>query len=195
MVDLEEKQKYWREQLPKFEAKYWLPGHFSFLNFDMEQGNYVVKEGLDSIYEDDAIEIYHRVNTGWAMWKKCTSSMKAEINELKAKLEVAQVPEGFVLVPKEKLSVFWQDDDEPENIVSDESDFNSLGDCIDLGDVMTIKKHTQANIETETLYGTWFAEVINPSEKANFFVGTHEECLDIVKKNKAMIEAAQGEEE
>lgn len=99
MVDLEEKQKYWREQLPKFEAKYWLPGHFSFLNFDMEQGNYVVKEGLDSIYEDDAIEIYHRVNTGWAMWKKCTSSMKAEINELKAKLEVAQVPEGFVLMP------------------------------------------------------------------------------------------------
>ena len=101
MVDLEEKQKYWREQLPKFEAKYWIPDHFSFLNFDMEQGNYVVKDGLDSIYEDDAIEIYHRVNTGWAMWKKCTSSMKAEINDLKAKLEAAQVPEGFVLVPKE----------------------------------------------------------------------------------------------
>lgn len=130
----------------------------------------------------------------WIAWSAAWDARQAEINELKAKLEAAQVPEGFVLVPKEKLSVFWQDDDEPENIVSDESDFNSLGDCIDLGDVMTIKKHTQANIETETLYGTWFAEVINPSEKANFFVGTHEECLDIVKKNKAMIEAAQGED-
>ncbi|MHA3052492.1 hypothetical protein [Acinetobacter sp. ANC 4640] len=101
-TNLETKQKYWREQLPKFEAKYWLPDHFSFLNFDMEQGNYVVKEDLDSIYEDDATEIYHRVNTGWAMWKKCESSMKAEIDELKAELEKAQaVPEGFVVVPKE----------------------------------------------------------------------------------------------
>ncbi|MHA3090826.1 hypothetical protein [Acinetobacter brisouii] len=107
MVDLEEKQKYWREQLPKFEAKYWLPDHFSFLNFDMEQGNYVVKEGLDSIYEDDATEIYHRVNTGWAMWKKCTSSMKAEINELKAKLEkLEKSKSGIVLTCSQLLEAF-----------------------------------------------------------------------------------------
>lgn len=131
-------------------------------------------------YRDDlfTLEWCEELNFGWRMWQ----AAKAQT-----------IPEGFVLVPKEKLSVFWQDDDEPENIVSDESNFNSLGDCIELGDVMTIKKHTQANIETETLYGTWFAEVINPSEKANFFVGTYEECLDILNKNKAMIEAAQGE--
>lgn len=99
------------------------------------------------------------------------------------------IPEGFVLVPKEKLSVFWQDDDEPENIVSDESDFDSLGDCIDFGDVMTIKKHTQVHIETETLYGTWgYKNVAGTLLKTKFFVGSHKECL-------AIVEAAQGEGE
>ncbi|MHA3062545.1 hypothetical protein [Acinetobacter sp. ANC 4641] len=94
---------------------------------------------------------------------------------------------SFVLVPKEKLSVFWQDDDEPENIVSDESNFNSLGDCIELGDVMTIKKHTQSNIETETLYGTWeYEKVAGALLKSNFFVGSYKGCL-------AIVEAAQGE--
>lgn len=67
---LAEKQKFWAEQLPNFEAKYWLPSHFAVLVFDMTQGNYVIKDGIHPDFEDDAAEIYHRVNTGWAMWKK-----------------------------------------------------------------------------------------------------------------------------
>lgn len=101
------------------------------------------------------------------------------------------VPEGFVLVSKDNLSVFWQDSDEPENFCSFESDFDDLGDCIELGDIMEINKHTQAHIQTEKLFGTWFAEAIDPLEKANFFVGTHEECMAIVEKNKTMIEARE----
>jgi hypothetical protein len=31
----------------------------------------------------------------------------------------------------------------------------------------------------------------NDPEKANFFVGTHAECLEIVAKNKAMIEGQE----
>ncbi|WP_180146608.1 hypothetical protein [Acinetobacter sp. YH12052] len=112
----------------------------------------------------------------WLMWEKA----KAQA-----------VPEGFVLVSKDNLSVFWQDSDEPENFCSSESDFDDLGDCIELGDIMEINKHTQAHIQTEKLSGTWFAEAIDPSEKANFFVGTHEECIAIVEKNKAMIEAQE----
>ena len=99
------------------------------------------------------------------------------------------VPEGFVLVPKENISCYWQDNDEPENFCSNESDFDCLGDCIDLGEIMEINKFTQAHVNKEILFGTWFAEAIDPSEKANFFVGTHAECLEIVAKNKAMIEA------
>ena len=78
---LAEKQVFWAEQIPNFEAKYWLPDHFSFLVFDMDQGNYVIKDDLDPIYEDDANEIYHRVNTGWAMWKKAITFAKAQVSE------------------------------------------------------------------------------------------------------------------
>ena len=103
------------------------------------------------------------------------------------------IPEGFVVVPKENIFCYWQDNDEPENLCSNESDFDCLGDCIDLGEIMEITKFTQAHVNKEILFGTWFAEAIDPSEKANFFVGTHAECLEIVAKNKAMIEAQEKE--
>ena len=85
-LTLQEKQKFWAEQLPNFESKYWLPSHFEFLAFDMDQGNYTIKDDLDPSFEDDATEIWHRVNTGWAMWKKAINFSKPH--------------EGFVLVPK-----------------------------------------------------------------------------------------------
>ena len=76
---LAEKQAFWAEQLPNFEAKYWLPSHFELLEFDMEGGNYEVRDVLPEHYsEDDASDIYHRVNTGWAMWKKAINFTKAQ---------------------------------------------------------------------------------------------------------------------
>ena len=90
---LAEKQAFWAEQLPNFEAKYWLPSHFELLEFDMEGGNYEVRDVLPEHYsEDDASDIYHRVNTGWAMWKKAINFTKAQA-----------VPEGFVLVPERNV--------------------------------------------------------------------------------------------
>lgn len=103
----------------------------------------------------------------------------------------ASVPEGFVLVAVDQITSFWQDNDEPENFCSSESDLDCLGDCIELGEIMEINKHTQAHIQKKKLFGTWFAEAVNPLEKANFFVGTHEECLEITLKNKVMIEAQE----
>ena len=67
---LAEKQEFWTEQLPNFESSYWLPSHFEFVVFDIDHGNYEVKDDLAERYLEDAYEIYHRVNTGWAMWKK-----------------------------------------------------------------------------------------------------------------------------
>ena len=94
---LAEKQAFWAEQLPNFEAKYWLPSHFELLEFDMEGGNYEVRDVLPEHYsEDDASDIYHRVNTGWAMWKKAINFTKAQA-----------VPEGFVLVPKEPTEAMY----------------------------------------------------------------------------------------
>lgn len=65
------------------------------------------------------------------------------------------VPEGFVLVPESKISHFWQDNDEPENLCIDASGFNSLGDCIDDGEVMIVNKFTQANISKQKMFGVW----------------------------------------
>ncbi|WP_180152732.1 MULTISPECIES: hypothetical protein [unclassified Acinetobacter] len=140
--------------------------------FDEELQQYVALDSEMELQVDEFNEHWDTFRAGW---------------EAKAQA----VPEGFVLVEKSKIRTWYQDDDEPENFCSSESDFDDLGDCIELGDIMEINKHTQAHIQTEKLSGTWFAEAIDPSEKANFFVGTHEECMAIVEKNKAMIEAQE----
>ena len=88
---LTEKQEFWAEQLPNFEATYWLPSHFEYVIFDMEQGNYVIKDDLSPDFEGDATEIWHRVNTGWAMWKKAINF---------GRKQPQAVPEGFLLMPR-----------------------------------------------------------------------------------------------
>ncbi|TVT77361.1 MULTISPECIES: hypothetical protein [Acinetobacter] len=106
---LADKQAFWKEQLPAFEQHYWLPNHFDFLKFDMDQGNYVLKNGEssfhsedydDSAFDRDADDAFHRVNTGWAMWKKA-------INHSRKLLE------GCVVVPVESLRVAmkWMNED------------------------------------------------------------------------------------
>ncbi|ENV18782.1 hypothetical protein [Acinetobacter guillouiae] len=119
---LEQKQAFWAEQLPNFESKYWLPSHFEFLIFDMDQGNYVIKDDLDPSFEDDATEIWHRVNTGWAMWKKAIKFTEQQAT-----------PEGFVLVPK-KLSDELNDhlwDFMTDNFISTNEDGDSYIACDD----------------------------------------------------------------
>ena len=96
MPTLAEKQEFWAEQLPNFEATYWLPSHFEYVIFDMEQGNYVIKDDLSPDFEGDATEIWHRVNTGWAMWKKAINF---------GRKQPQAVPEGFVLVKMDDLEL------------------------------------------------------------------------------------------
>ncbi|MCJ0928302.1 hypothetical protein MTX11_09975 [Acinetobacter lwoffii] len=65
------------------------------------------------------------------------------------------VPEGFVLVPKENISCFWQDNDEPENFCNSNNDWDCLGDGIEKDQIMIVNKHTQAHISTEKFFGVW----------------------------------------
>lgn len=148
------------------------------INAILHNSEFGFNEGINQYYHPNHTE--HRLSYAFLMGAWLAWQAKAQA-----------VPEGFVLVPKEKISYFWQDNDEPENFCSNESDFDCLGDCIDLGEIIEINKFTQAHVNKEKLFGTWFAEAIDPSEKANFFVGTHAECLEIVAKNKAMIEAQE----
>lgn len=102
MPTLAEKQEFWAEQLPNFEATYWLPSHFEFVAFNMDQGNYVIKDDLSPDFEGDATEIWHRVNTGWAMWKKA-------INYSRKQAQAA--PEGFVLIEASELESLKSDNE------------------------------------------------------------------------------------
>lgn len=136
---LEEKQAFWAEQLPNFESIYWLPSHFEFLTFDMEQGNYVIKDDLDQSFEDDATEIWHRVNTGWAMWKKAINFSKQQ-----------SIPEGFVLVDKSHTEDWYLDDHEGMWWERDGID-SSLCD-LDPGEVQAVEHKEYLITESNTLY-------------------------------------------
>ena len=160
-----------KELKAEFEKLKYIEEKLEYLNFDEHLGCYVEKN--------------NGMPVGLAAW------VNGAFYGFNQAAKAQAVPEGFVLVPKENISCYWQDNDEPENFCSNESDFDCLGDCIDLGEIMEINKFTQAHVNKEILFGTWFAEAIDPSEKANFFVGTHAECLEIVAKNKAMIEAQE----
>lgn len=65
------------------------------------------------------------------------------------------VPEGFILVEKEKINTWYQDDNEPENFCNSIDALDSLGDCIDHDEIMIVNKHIQAHLSTEKLYGAW----------------------------------------
>ena len=83
MVDLKTKQAFWAEQLPFFKEKYWLPNHLEVLEFDMIGGCFEIAEGVKTeLSEEDILEIYHRVNSGWAMWKKAVTFMQKKAKEL-----------------------------------------------------------------------------------------------------------------
>ena len=76
-------------------------------------------------------------------------------NAIEQAVKAQAVPEGFVLVPKENISCYWQDNDEPENFCNSSNDWDCLGDGIDKDQIMIVNKHTQANISTEKFYGAW----------------------------------------
>ena len=92
----------------------------------------------DYVEEDNSYSVGY-ANAQWVAWQ--------------AKAQA--VPEGFVLVPKDKISHFYQDNDEPENFCNSSNDWDCLGDGIDKDQIMIVNKHTQANISTEKFYGAW----------------------------------------
>ena len=79
------------------------------------------------------------IDGAWAVWQAKSQA----------------VPEGFVLVPEDKISHFYQDNDEPENFCNSSNDWDCLGDGIEKDQIMIVNKHTQANISTEKFYGAW----------------------------------------
>nr|WP_312324578.1 hypothetical protein [Acinetobacter oleivorans] len=146
MIDLKTKQAFWAEQLPFFKEKYWLANHLEVLEFDMIGGCFeIAKDVKTELNEEDILEIYHRVNSGWAMWKKAVTFMKAQAQA---------VLDTHVLVEKSKLSTWWQDVDEPENFASTEEQLLGLiaESEIYIDDILVVEKHVQAQLSTQKLF-------------------------------------------
>ncbi|WP_151732277.1 hypothetical protein [Acinetobacter ursingii] len=181
MIDLATKQAFWCEQLPNFEAKYWLPSHFEFLIFDKDQGNYVIKEDLDPSFEDEATEIFHRVNTGWAMWKKAINfnDQQAEIDSLKA--------ENAAL--KEKLGNmedcwYW---DGAEYYVTDpyQYDLNDL----DNFEIITLEKY-----QTTPRVPEYFCKVFEDEDTCEIIAfPDYADAKKAIANNKRIFNEAQGD--
>ena len=172
---LEEKQAFWAEQLPNFEAKYWLPDHFSFLTFDMDQGNYVVKDSIEPIYEDDAYDVFHRVNTGWAMWIKAINFVKAQA-----------VPEGFVLVPKSDLESWHLWNGDYDNMYRDHYS-ESICDDVELGAVFEIDAKMAFKVAP-----IYVVPIYSDSDDYEYEEFESEELAQkAAAENKAMIEAQE----
>lgn len=68
------------------------------------------------------------------------------------------LPKGSVLIVEDQIKTMWQDNEEPENCVNKEKDFNCLGDCLDIEDIISITKQRYAYISAEKVYGTWVAK-------------------------------------
>ena len=177
MPTLAEKQEFWAEQLPNFEAIYWLPSHFEYVIFDMEQGNYVIKDDLSPDFEGDATEIWHRVNTGWAMWKKAINF---------GRKQPQAVPEGFVLVPVKEIKEWYLD--ESENIYREDPDW--LCD-ISIGDVVEVEHRVSYELDQDPVFAA-----IQWDDK-NGDVGYYEifkskaEAEKVAAHCKAMVEAQE----
>ncbi|MDV7706553.1 hypothetical protein [Acinetobacter pittii] len=94
--ELEDRQVFWQTQKKKFEKEYMFSSHFDFLSFDLDHGNYVLKHFIDKEMRLEALDAFHRVNTGWTMWKKAIQIKQEDLNELKC------LPEGCVVVSIEQ---------------------------------------------------------------------------------------------
>lgn len=148
MIDLKTKQEFWAEQLPAFKEKYWIPDHLEVLEFDMNGGCFDIAEGVKTdLSEEDLFDIYHRVNSGWAMWKKAVSFMRD-------KAEAQAMPETHVLIEKSKITTWYQDVDEPENFANTEEQLLGLiaESEIYIDDMLIVEKHVQAQLSTQKLY-------------------------------------------
>lgn len=124
MTDLNKKQAFWAEQLPLFKEKYWLPEHLDVLEFNMDGGCFEIPIDVKTdLSEDDLFDIYHRVNSGWAMWKKAITFMqeKAKAQAVQQSFEIGRLQDRITELLDERQDLYAQinnDQAVPEHIVT-----------------------------------------------------------------------------
>ncbi|MDV7375749.1 hypothetical protein R4467_02025 [Acinetobacter baumannii] len=172
MTDLNKKQAFWAEQLPLFKEKYWLPEHLDVLEFNMDGGCFEIPIDVKTdLSEDDLFDIYHRVNSGWAMWKKAVTFMQE-----KAKAQA--VPET-----QQKLTdtYFWEGSD---YVVDCPFEYEME---LDKGEIVELQKWQRT--ESTKVY---FANIYKDEE--NFEIlqfASKDEAENAVAENLKMLEASE----
>lgn len=142
----------------------------AFENWAKNNGYHVAKNPVSGIY------LSLVCNDAWKAWQAAKASA---------------VPDGYVLVEKSKIHTWYQDGDEPENIASNESDIECLGDCLDRDEIMEVNVYESAHISKKTVFGVWKSNSPTDIESNFILVDTYEEAEEILAANEAMIEAAQ----
>ncbi|ASO71037.1 hypothetical protein [Acinetobacter baumannii] len=134
-----------------------------------------------SIIENDQVFfMIEQARQLWTFWNKAKDH---------------NLPKSSVLIVEDEIKTMWQDNEEPENCVNKEKDFNCLGDCLDIEDIISITKQRYAYISAEKVYGTWVAKFeAGELKKDYFFVGSQKECEEIVESNKALYSSRMGAE-
>lgn len=172
---LAEKQAFWSEQLPIFKEKYWLPEHLEVLEFNIDGGSFYIKESVETdLSEDDLDEIFHRVNTGWSMWKRA-------VNHMSKKLD------GCVVGPKDQTEDWYLDPDEHMWFELDGID-STLCD-MNIGEVTAIEHKEYLITQSDTLYAAIVWDDENEDSGTWEFFKTEEEAEKAATHCKAMVEA------
>ncbi|MFP5084665.1 hypothetical protein [Acinetobacter pittii] len=180
MIDLKTKQAFWVEQLPIFKEKYWLPDHLEVLKFDMIGGCFEIAEGIKTnLSEEDLLDVYHRVNSGWAMWKKAVTFMQ----------EKAQVePDIEVLVEKKNTEDWYLDDD--ESLWLDHDGIDGTLCELSIGEVKPIQHKEYLITQNNTLYAARVWDD-NDDHIAWKLFDSEETALEAANHCKRMYEASE----
>lgn len=100
--------------------------------------------------------------------------------EQAAKAHEAEKLKGCVVVPKDKIEVWWQDAEEPENFATQLKDLHFIADGLEDGDIMKIHEHHTIHMPSNTLYGAW---IYKDGERV-FITGTKAEVEEAARGGK-----------
>ena len=99
------------------------------LKAEFEKLKYI-EEKLEYLNFDEHLDCYVEKSNGMPV--RLAAWVNGAFYGFKQAATAQAAPEGFVLVPKDKISHFYQDNDEPENFCNSSNDWDCLGERMDI---------------------------------------------------------------
>ena len=99
------------------------------LKAEFEKLKYI-EEKLEYLNFDEHLDCYVEKSNGMPV--RLAAWVNGAFYGFEQAATAQAAPEGFVLVPKDKISHFYQDNDEPENFCNSSNDWDCLGERMDI---------------------------------------------------------------